>query len=67
VKGYISVREESYKRGVSERRVKQYCTQGRIPGLSRFGKSWRVPADAEKPIDPRKDKSVKGGNAHESE
>jgi hypothetical protein len=65
VKGYISVREASYKWGVSERRVNQYCTQGRIPGLSRFGKSWCIPADAEKPGDLRKDKPVKGGNEHE--
>lgn len=67
MKGYISVREASYKWGVSERRVNQYCTQGRISGLSRFGKSWCIPADAEKPSDPRKDKPVKGGNEHESE
>ena len=65
MKGYIAVREASYKWGVSERRVNQYCTQGRIPGLSRFGKSWCIPADAEKPGDPRKDKPVKGGNEHE--
>ncbi len=65
MKGYISVREASYKWGVSERRVNQYCAQGRIPGLSRFGKSWCIPADAEKPGDPRKDKPVKGGNEHE--
>jgi len=65
VKGYISVREASYKWGVSERRVNQYCTQSRIPGLSRFGKSWCIPTDAEKPGDPRKDKPVKGGNEHE--
>lgn len=56
MKGYISVREASYKWEVSERRVNQYCTQGRIPGLFRFGRSWCIPADAEKPLDPRKSK-----------
>jgi hypothetical protein len=61
VKDYISVREASYKWGVSERRVNQYCTQGRIPGLTRFGRSWCNPADAEKPTDPRKNKPGKGG------
>lgn len=30
--GYISIREASYKWGVSERRVNQYCSLGRIPG-----------------------------------
>jgi hypothetical protein len=61
VKDYISVREASYKWGVSERRVNQFCTQGRIPGLTRFGRSWCIPADAEKPTDPRKNKPGKGG------
>ena len=28
MKGYLSIREISYKWGVSERRVNQYCTQG---------------------------------------
>lgn len=54
IAGYISIREASYKWGVSERRVTQYCAAGRIPGLARFGRSWAIPADAEKPTDPRK-------------
>lgn len=37
MKGYLSIREISYKWGVSERRVNQYCAQGRIPGAERFG------------------------------
>jgi len=54
MKDYISIREASYKWGVSERRVNQYISQGRIPGVERFGRSWAIPADAEKPGDPRK-------------
>ena len=56
IKGYISIREASYRRGVSERRVNQYCAEGRIPGASRFGRSWAIPDDAKKPSDPRKAK-----------
>ena len=52
-KGYISIREASYRWGVSERRVNQYCAEGRIPGASRFGRSWAIPENAEKPSDPR--------------
>lgn len=59
ITGYISIREASYKWGVSERRVTQYCAAGRIPGLSRFGRSWAIPVDAEKPIDPRKNVDCK--------
>lgn len=58
MKGYLSIREISYKWGVSERRVNQYCTQGRIPGAERFGRSWAIPEDAVKPIDPRKKKNA---------
>ena len=43
IKGYISIREASYRWGVSERRVNQYCAEGRIPGASRFGRSWAIP------------------------
>jgi len=53
MKGYLSIREASYKWGVSERRVNQYVTEGRIPGVERFGRSWAIPADAVKPGDPR--------------
>ena len=53
IKGDISIREASYRWGVSERRVNQYCAEARIPGASRFGRSWEIPEDAEKPSDPR--------------
>ena len=58
MKGYLSIRETSYKWNVSERRVNQYVTEGRIPGVERFGKSWAIPEDVKKPTDPRKDHSL---------
>ena len=54
MEGYLSLREAAERWGVSERRINQYCTQGRIPGAQKFGRSWAVPADAEKPEDPRR-------------
>ena len=45
MEGYMSAREASYKWNVSERRVHQYCQAGRIPGVTRFGRSWVIPAD----------------------
>lgn len=54
MKGYMSAREASYKWGVSESRVHKLCQAGRIPGLERFGKSWVIPEDAEKPADSRR-------------
>ena len=47
IKGYISIREASCRWG------NQYCAEGRIPGASRFGRSWAIPENAEKPSDPR--------------
>ena len=60
MKGYMSAREASYKWGVSESRVHKLCQQGRIPGLERFGRSWVIPEDAEKPTDPRLVKKLIG-------
>lgn len=54
MEGYLSIRETAEKWGVSERRVNQYCSQGRIPGAERFGGSWAIPEGAEKPGDPRR-------------
>lgn len=57
MKGYLSIREAAEKWGVSERRVSQYCAEGRIPGVQRFGTSWAIPDTANKPGDPRKNKT----------
>ena len=46
---YISVKEAAEKWKISDRLVRRYCTQGRIEGLRREGKSWLIPEDAEKP------------------
>lgn len=46
---YISVKEWSEKRGVSERTARNYCAQGKIEGAYLVGKTWNIPADAEIP------------------
>lgn len=56
MEGYMSIREAAEKWGVSERRINQYCTEGRIPGAERFGGSWAIPENARKPGDPRREK-----------
>lgn len=48
-KPFLSIREAAEKWNVSERRINQYCAEGRIPGAQKFGKSWAIPAGAEKP------------------
>ena len=56
---YRSIREIAEQWGVSERRVNQFCAEGRIPGARKFGAAWAIPVDAEKPADPRRVKSGK--------
>lgn len=51
---YISIAEAAKRWGITRRRVQALCSQGRIPGLIKFGKSWAIPKDAEKPADARK-------------
>lgn len=70
MEGYMSAREASYKWGVSESRIHKLCQAGRVPGVSRFGRSWVIPADAEKPCDPRKSttiKSIENGTIQQGE
>lgn len=54
MKPYLSLREAAKRWGVSERRINQYCAEGRIPGAQRIGRAWAIPGDAEKPEDPRR-------------
>ena len=49
MKNYLSLREAAEKWGVSDRRINQYCAEGRIPGAQKIGKAWAIPAGAEKP------------------
>lgn len=46
---FLSVKEIAELWGVSERSVRNYCSQGRIPGVRLRGKTWDIPADAAKP------------------
>lgn len=51
---YLSAKEVSEKWGLSQRRVHQYCKEGRIEGVEKLGNAWAIPANAKKPEDPRK-------------
>lgn len=46
---YLSVAEIAKKWGVSDRTVRNYCAQGRVPGAFLTGKTWNIPEQAEKP------------------
>lgn len=45
--GYLSVSEYALLHGVSERTVRNYCSQGKLVGAFLTGKTWNIPDDAE--------------------
>lgn len=50
---YISAKQAAEQWGLSDRRVRVLCEQGKIEGATKQGRSWLIPADAIKPIDGR--------------
>lgn len=63
--GYKTVAEAAEGWGISARRVRDFCLNGRIPGVKAEGRSWLIPADAERPVDGRT-VSAKSGAADPS-
>lgn len=47
--GFLSAADIAKIWGVSERSVRNYCAQGRVPGAFLTGKTWNIPSDAAKP------------------
>jgi len=65
IQEYISVQEIAGKWDVTDRQVQKMCSEGKINGTIRFGRSWAIPIDAEKPTvtrhtkpGPRKKKRI---------
>jgi|GEM_PF-875092 len=54
---YVTAKEKSEEWGISLRRVQAFCEEDRIEGVSRMGKIWVIPKDAEKPSDLRYSKN----------
>lgn len=50
---YLKISEVAIKWRISERRINTLCLEGRIPGAIKFGNTWAIPDDAEKPKDDR--------------
>lgn len=65
--GYLKLSEISEKWGIKERRINTLCLEGRIEGAIKFGNTWAIPEDAEKPKDERikSGKYIKTPNASE--
>ncbi len=50
---YINAKEASVKWGISERRVRYLCSEGKVSGAKSIGKQWIIPADTARPVDGR--------------
>ena len=50
---HMTVKEASSKWGISDRRIRVLCSEGKIPGAYQEGRGWKIPIDAEKPADGR--------------
>ncbi len=50
---YISSKAASEKWGISDRRIRVLCSEGRIEGAVKIGRNWSIPTDAAKPTDAR--------------
>lgn len=50
---YITVKEAAEKWGLSDRRVRILCNEGKIEGVVKKGHAYQIPEDAVKPIDGR--------------
>lgn len=62
---FMSVRDAALLWNVSERRVQKFCEEGRVKGIQRFGRSWMIPKNAKKPLDPRKVRIKERGEQHD--
>ncbi|WP_304262530.1 Fic family protein [Kallipyga massiliensis] len=49
----MTTKEAGEKWGISERRVRTLCAEGKIPGAYQEGRIWKIPLQAEKPADGR--------------
>lgn len=50
---YMTVKQASEKWGISDRRTRVLCSEGKIPGAYQEGRGWKIPVDAKKPADGR--------------
>ena len=49
----MTVKQAAKKWGISDRRIRTLCAEGKISGVTREGRSWLIPTDARKPQDGR--------------
>jgi len=56
IQEYISVQEAADKWDVTNRQVQKMCSEGKVNGAIRFGRSWAIPSGTQKPTITRQTK-----------
>ena len=54
---YMRVSKAAEKWGISDRRVRVLCSEGKIPGVVRKGNLYMIPENAQKPLDGRRSRA----------
>ena len=57
---FITAKQAAEKWGITDRQVRILCAAGKITDAKRAGRSWLIPADAQKPEDGRVNRFVNG-------
>ena len=50
---FLTIKEIAERWNITGRQVQKMCSEGKIPGASKFGNAWAIPENAEKPVDGR--------------
>lgn len=50
---FMTVKQAAEKWGISDRRIRVLCAEGKIPGAYQEGRGWKIPIDVSKPADGR--------------
>lgn len=53
MEGYLTIKDIAEKWNLTTRRVQKMCSDGLIPGVTKFGSVWAIPDSAERPGDGR--------------
>jgi hypothetical protein len=61
--GFMTTKEAADKWEISDRRVRTLCSEGKVPGTVKDGRSYKIPIRTKKPTDGRI-KSIKEGESY---
>lgn len=50
---FMTIKQASEKWGISDRRIRVLCSEGKIQGAYQEGRGWKIPIHAKKPMDGR--------------